>query len=429
MFGRRNSRKQEEPLVPHGLIWQATDEPEEPAQEAILETPASSAEVIVMSRRENPPDAAVPATTVPCAQSREVAQVDASATRMGAISQPIPWPSPKTASVIRRAPPPAIPVITSSPIAANFAELEKHGPQVVPQAAAVLQDAVIEIQAAAAQVHKHSQRRENLTQIGRSLHQKVKNAYSGAARTLVLVHSKAQTTYAAINPRAKFTSALQFAKKNTLAAIAGYQAAGSRVRSGWATVSPHIRRLKTDGTTIALKAVKPSISRYGHLVQRARSQRIRIRIQTPVSAQAFVERSKVAWAKGRESMRRESRLWTSVAMAALSALLAIGVISAVSRNVPGAHAANKSVANPRESSSSAINPIIVVAPRVIPKDVTKAKHSAFRRSSESVEASSSEIPSNNSRRETTRRAHHLTGDDYVAPNTYHYYGPNGKSKE
>lgn len=428
MFGRRKSRKQEEPLVPHGLIWQATDEPEEPSQPA--EKPASSSEVIEMVlRRENPPDAAVPATTVPVAQSRDVAQLDASASRMGAISPPIPWPSPKTASVIRRAPPPTIPVITGSAIAASVNELEKRGLQVVAQAPAVPQAAVIEIQAAAAQVHKHSRRRENLAQIGRSLQQKVKDGYSGAARTFVLVRVKAQTTYSAINPRAKFTGALQLAQKKISVAISGCQAAGSRLRFGWATVSPRVARLITDGRRTASKAVRTSISRYGHLVQRAKSRRIRIRIETPVSTRAFVQRSMLAWAKGRESMRRESRLWTSVAMAALSALLAVGVISAVSRNAPPAHASNRSVANSKEGSSSAINPIIVVAPRAPSEDLAKAIPSASRRSSDSVEASSSEIQANSSRRETTRSAHHLTGDDYVAPNTYHYYGPNGKSKE
>lgn len=428
MFGRRKSRKQEEPLVPHGLIWQATDEPEEPAQEARLEKPASSAEVIEMVlRRENPPDAAVPAKTVPVAQSRDVAQPDASASRMGAISPPIPWPSPKTASVIRRAPPPTIPVIIGSPIAANVNELEKRGPQVVPQAPAVPQAAVIEIQAAA-QVRKHSRRRENLAQISRSLQQKVKNAYSGAARTLVLVRGKAQTTYSVINPRAKFTGARQLAQKKISVAISGCQAAGSRLRTGWATVSPRVARRIIDGRTIALKAVRTSISHYGHLVQQAQSRRIRIRIERPASTRAFIEHSKVAWAKSRESMRRDSRLWTSVAMAALSALFAVGVISAVNHNAPRAHASNKSVANSGEGSSIATNPIVVVAPRAASHDLTKAIPSTSRRSSHhSVEASSSEIQANSSRRETTRRAHHLTDDDYVAPNTFHYYGPNGKS--
>jgi len=427
MFGRRKTRKQEEPLVPHGLIWQATDEPEEPAQPAKLEKPASSAEVIQMSRRENLPNAALQAATVLDSQSREVAQVDGSASRMGAISPPIPWPSPKTASVIRRAPPPTIPVITSSPIAANLAELDKREPQVVPQAPAVSHDAVIEVPAAAAQVHKHSRRRDNLTQIGRSLHQKVKNAYSGATQTLVIVRGKAQTTYAAINPRAKFTSALQLAKKNSLVAIAACWAGGNRVRSAWATVSPRLGRLKADGRTSVLKVFRILIWRYGYLVQRARTQRIRIRIEGPASTRAFIEHSKLAWAKGRESIRRESRLWTSVGMGALSALLAVGVISAVSRNAPGAHASSKSVANAHESNSSAVNPIVVLAPR-ISDSRQRTKASRPTPYSASAPANAPKAQDNTPQKSRVRHAR-PADDDYVAPDTYHYYGPSGKSKQ
>src|SRR5579864_1959124 len=122
MFARRKHRPQEEdePLVPHGLIWQATDdEPEESPDPAALVTPQVQAEPTEMPLRtgnRTPENEAAP-MPVSRVQEASSAPVNANPSKLGAISPPIRWPSLKTASVIRRVEPPPVrirPIVTDS---------------------------------------------------------------------------------------------------------------------------------------------------------------------------------------------------------------------------------------------------------------------------------------------------------------------------
>ena len=140
MFARRKRKDPEdEPLVPHGLIWQATDDPES-VDDATSANSHVSSEVIEMPLRNDirsQGDAAGPGSVVGNTSSGS-SQSNPAPGKLGAISPPIPWPSPRTASVIRRVPPPTEPALPTSPAnqtASAERELEappKRPPQPVP---------------------------------------------------------------------------------------------------------------------------------------------------------------------------------------------------------------------------------------------------------------------------------------------------------
>src|SRR5262249_13108572 len=102
--------------------------------------------------------------------------------------------------------------------------------------------------------------------------------------------------------------------------------------------------------------------------------------------------------------------------------LTLGVISAVSHYAPGADASNKAVGNP---SKQGINPKIVVGPRTPP---TTTQASGSTRSAASLQAKPASARENSTPRTAARRTHRNPDQDYVAPDAYHYYGTNGKSR-
>jgi hypothetical protein len=145
----------------------------------------------------------------------------------------------------------------------------------------------------------------------------------------------------------------------------------------------------------------------------------------PARAHELIQQGRLAWAQREQAIRREPRLWMSMTMAALSALLTLAVISAVSHYAPGADASNKAVANPSKYDSGVINPKIVVGPRT---SGTNTEASGSPRSVASRRAKPASGQENSKPTTTTRRAHGNPNEDYVAPDTYHYYGTNGKSR-
>jgi hypothetical protein len=433
MFGRRKTPDREEPLVPHGLIGQATDPPDEPGQAPEPANAAASVEVIEMSvRREKSPSASGPPQPIAYPPASGFAQTDSTAPKLGAISPPIPWPSPKTASVIRRVPPPPMPSLTTSAVTASPTGPEKPQLQTVPQGGRVIhaenKSAIVEVSIPDPSVDKPSRRPQKRVQIFRALRRTAGNACASSARTLGVVYGKAQTTYAGANLPARLGFGRRLLKHSILVAMAGCRAAGTRLRSVWKSTAPGIARFKS-ASKASSEAVRSSIPQFVKSLERVRHHRVHLRIKRSAPIQALIEHSKQAWNKREESIRRDDRLLTSVAMAALSALLALAVLSEVSHNAPGAHASNKSIANSSQHNSTAIKPRIVAEPRTDSESARKTTGvSRSSRSSQAAQANSSRAQKNSLPESAMRRPRHHEPDDYVAPDTYHYYGQQGKSR-
>jgi hypothetical protein len=403
------------------LIGQATEQAEETGRAPGPAKPAASVEVIEMSfERENVPSASHSPKAIAGPVESGFGQTDPTVPKLGAISPPLPWPSPKSASVIRRVPPAAIPPLTPS-VAARLAQPEKPQPQAVPQKAPVIaadnKSAIVEVVTPDPSVHKLLRRRENL-QMFQRLRRMGKSACASSARTLSVFYGKAQSAYADINVGARLGQGRQLLQHSMLVAMTGCRIAGTRFRSVWKSTAPGIARFQSTSKASA-EAVRSSIAQFGYSVQRVQRHRVRLRIKRSARIQAFIEHSRQGWNKMEESIRRDNRLLTSVGMAALSALLALAVLSELSHNAPGAHASDKSMANAPQHSSSAVNSRIVVEPeRATPSS----------RSSQAAQAKSSAAQKIRRPESAPRTRRHNEHDDYVAPDTYHYYGQQGKSR-
>jgi len=307
MFARRKRKGlEDEPLVPHGLIWQATDDPESVDDAASANSHVSS-EVTEMPLRNDirsQGDAAVPGSAVGNT-SLGSGQSTPTPGKLGAISPPIPWPSPRTASVIRRVPPPTEPALPTSPAnqtASADRELEappKRPPQPVPDqpVARAQQRHKLEIIEPAPTPGSHG--RSIFIPVTRalaSLGQVVGNAFDGRVRSLRNSRRKVMTTYESLNLQAQIRRARHTTGKWVQGGIAGSRSAQDRFQAWWASRKPDIVRSRSAVAGFSSRAVNGFTARSADLVQRARAYRVRIRVEKSASMQAVVQRSRMALA-------------------------------------------------------------------------------------------------------------------------------------
>jgi len=153
----------------------------------------------------------------------------------------------------------------------------------------------------------------------------------------------------------------------------------------------------------------------------ARAFRIKIKLQRldTTTFESWLARGKKAKL---HLARRDSRLWISMGMATLSAVLALLVISGLRRYAPD-------TSPPKVSRNGSANP--VAQPAAIA--VQKPSPAAPPRSSQLVTpvAKRASLPARgrkaDSRKAPRKKIHHREEDGYVARDTYVYYGVNGKA--
>jgi hypothetical protein len=116
-----------------------------------------------------------------------------------------------------------------------------------------------------------------------------------------------------------------------------------------------------------------------------------------------------------------------MAMAALSALLTMALISVLHRGV------DASVPNRGAATPQAVAPVGVIAPSTALAETgvheQKSRRPVLKIAATKASSVSSETEPANAVRKRAARigAHHNDDEDYVAPDTYHYYG-NGRSR-
>jgi len=120
--------------------------------------------------------------------------------------------------------------------------------------------------------------------------------------------------------------------------------------------------------------------------------------------------------------RRDSRLWTSMAMATLSAVLALLVVSGVRGYAPHDEPVKVSPNGPA-------TPVAQAAATAVRKPSPSARSRSSKPARTAVEKAvlSTPAPKVASPKVTRKKIHHNEDDDYVAKDTYVYYGLNGKS--
>jgi len=463
MFARRKrgSQDEDEPLVPHGLVWQATDDEPGSSAETLLASHTVPAPPIQMPSDDNCEQAqAVPPTPVSHAPESIAKPPDSNPGKLGNISPPIRWPSLKTASVIRRIEPvPHASSLTESKPVREVTPPQKLAPvaqvPVQPKLEAqpttldgqgrspsrieskltleptalkplapekIRQVEVIELETTDGSPAEKSQRRDAFVRLFESLRHQAGNVYRLTGKSVDHAGRKLQTAYAAINLRARFERAKLLAEKCVHTAVAGSVSAREAFKARWATNSPRMDRVRSSVEEFSSNAMKSSIARSADFAQRVRNHRVRIRLVKSPSVQAVIQRSKLAWAARSDAIRREPRLWTSLAMGALSALLTLGLITAVRPYAPGRNL-------PNSASQSQHGPASLIAPQTALASTRQTAKA--HRDNGAVQKPTPRPPSSVAASATPKPVGHRTSrdeEDYVAPNSYHYYGPSGKSR-
>ena len=134
---------------------------------------------------------------------------------------------------------------------------------------------------------------------------------------------------------------------------------------------------------------------------------------------AVMEKKFAAWNLRRESMKLDSRLWISMGMAALSALLALSVISSVRRYAPTPDAPK----HIDRYTPSDVSPVIPATQGISQPRRSPVAHANGAAASAVVAHPNGAFLAPKSRIHKTRLREH---DDYVAQDTYVYYGNKGK---
>ena len=451
MFARRKHRPQEEdePLVPHGLIWQATDDEPHTSPDTPPPPPKVPAPPIQMplQAHNRAPDNSVPPVPMSHASEPNPKPVDSNPGKLGNISPPMRWPSLKTASVIRRvepAPPPLSVTdsrpereITFSQMTAPLARVpaQPHPePQPKLERSALKRSAesnirqveVIELEPKDTAQAERSRRREALVRMVGFLRQRAGSVYGVSVKSAGHARRKLQTAYAAINLRARLERAKPLAERFLRGLEAGSVSARLALKSLWTSSAPRMVRVKSSVGEFSSSAMNNSIARSADFAQRVRNHRVRIRLVKSAHLQTLIQRGRLAWAARRDAIRREPRLWTSLAMGALSALLTLGLISAVRPYSPGSNSSNRT----SQSQQSPMQPASLIAPQTALASTRQAAKTSHNNATAQklTPTKPSPVAAQSKPNPVRRQAHHNDDEDYVAPNSYHYYGSSGKSR-
>ena len=155
------------------------------------------------------------------------------------------------------------------------------------------------------------------------------------------------------------------------------------------------------------------------------ASRVRIRLATslPLYKIPFARMATAparAWCTMATGARKNARLATSMTMAILSALLALGLIVATRRYYPAAHAEARGSARPAATADS--TPIEPRNPAPAKAAESSAPKPRLTKAAVGQSVKAGSVVQAAERKPIRKRAHRGGNDDYVAPDTYVYYG-------
>lgn len=488
MFGNRKRKlqEQEESIVPHGLIWHATEEPT-PEQVATkseedLGYTVNYAQEIERVRRQQ---AAQPVEQVPDIASQaspprpavvpwwRVEQPEAPGERPVSKLVPMPLSAYTPTPIDPNSEPPRpsrIQPLQIRPAAVEPLEIQPIIPQpsevqpiqVLPTAPSEMASPQI-LQASAPQVEG-------------SLAKSVQVQPSPVAETVLinppvpkpqvgerLVPKSSEITESLVLVWARLRSAgksgwvgLLSVSGNTLAQIRqtirslelgeGVARAGklsqNLIRGGVARTNRYARTTghavgafshatASRAQQLSAKLRTASVGSTGDVVRTANMQpatpsRIRMLLAASALQAKIIAAQKLsAWRIRRERAAIDSRFWASMTLSAIAAVIALVIVSVVP------HYAAKSlpsrILNTNSSVDANVAAPVAAAPAPVQKTATHVRKSATTSSAQTTAAKTVPAKGEPAKSATNPKPKHLVDDDYVAPNTYKYYGTGSKS--
>ena len=456
MFARRKKPRQEdEPLVPHGLIWQATDGPSaEDTPPPMQPKPRTLAEPIEMpapaEHNDTPTDSRVDAPVVPMNPPSDWPRLkgDEVARRAKTVDTAVSFPYRSSAVPAAPAPPLSI---TNKSLESRSATTES-GTAAAPEAARVPQlpanprpNFSLPSLPKLKLVHSRNAAAKFESNVRRRI-------WSALIRVRMLcLRSWSATTLRWNHARMVVKNRAVDLKKP----VAGVRGLSARQTGQWSVTSTQLRaglaarsrRLRTAGAELSetfrhagvfvQRQSSASVQRLQRLAQRCWNHEVRIRVRTRIASRmaAAGNFASVLPGKFRQSFDTDERLWTSMLMAGLSAVLALAVISGL-RDYGPVKASSPAAGHSRATSSVKTD----LSPQTAPATSQPARATAptLAKPSASILPSAAAVqlpaakPAASSvsvevQNKKVRRARHYNPDkDYVAQDTYKYYGPTGK---
>lgn len=360
MFGNRKRRDDDEDsLVPHGLIWQATDEPAPRQKEDPSVGGEQRGQLLEMSQPSN-------------TSTRQVSQ----SSTQEPLSKPLPllWPGEHSSPV--KAPAPK--TTTTQVEVIQIENEEKRQPS------------------------------ETALVIFRWSATRLREAYGLTWRASTLLSGRTRQMLA----RAWETSNLR--ERGPAAAEYGKEALERNLQRADALFRNNQSRLA--GSALSMRSTLAR--RTSELASVGRSLRTWARLRAPLITQPWTRirlkdlplrinpRFANPFPKWKMRQPVDSRLWNSMGMAAIAALVALAIVSLVP------HYASRSLPSRIVRASSVVGANAAAAnmqPTKIDKKTTPENNLSLNTSA-------------NSRRRTNPKHRRNSDDDYVAPNTYKYYG-------
>ena len=166
------------------------------------------------------------------------------------------------------------------------------------------------------------------------------------------------------------------------------------------------------------------------LPEKTARARIRLRIQlagAPLKARIALARASSEWDLRRESLSRNSRLWTSLALSALSAVAIMGIFSTARHYAKASLPSNRAATISSTKNADTTTPVVPVSAKA-PRRASDIQTSQPRSTSMKPRPTQHKIQ--RAAIPARQRVHRNEDEDYVAKDTYVYYGrrPSGQTK-
>jgi len=403
MFAWRKPRPQhDEPLVPHGLIWQATEDP--------MPAKAERTDPGVVQETNSPNS--VPLRRVP-PPSDQPKTSDDSPPKMGPVSDLLPWASMNAKGAVKRPPP----------------SLDRDAGLKMPQAASRAGDsksvspAAVKPQLAAvptrsAGSNQRSTRQIIVKEFFGERKQELRAAWFELTHATAELYANARHAYAGWEIQKNLRQTRERAQARLAEAVAQKSTPVDVPENETSSNTPAtLMVVRTAAARIQNKAAASFANSAGS-VRGIMHRQVRIRIAGGAQLHSYVSRFHNAQRKSVSVLRQNSRLATSLAMAALSALLMLGLILVIGHSQPSASADAAAVTS-RQSQGA---PAAPANPATVKPLVGAAPISAHPAKSSPVVNTALRTPGNTPAVKTIHRPHRNEDTDYVAPDTYVYYG-------
>ncbi|MCU1271901.1 MAG: hypothetical protein JWN74_3195 [Acidobacteriaceae bacterium] len=475
MFGNRKRKPQEEEsLVPHGLVWYATAEPaaeENVKNEESLGHTVQYAQVIEQARRPQPaPEAAPGPQAVPQPPIPASASLPWWRTQQSEPEPDRPIVKPILMPLSAYAPPPPVqpsvepprvpqvplprisaPQVSSPPVSpphvqvpqvlpANIAQIVQRPVPPVPvtrlpapvQAAHVQTTQVRKpagevrkpnVQNSPPAVPKIKRNSEALSRGVTWLRASSQDALRTATSILGGVRGRWLQVSRSVELRKSVLRAGEKGQDLLRRGVAGTRSYAQTSQSTILNLSraglEHLKRMSARGRSVSAAGTKHSSS--AMMTQRFNSQRIRTAFAVPVvRAKTLLAQPMLLWKTKRDSAAIDSRFWTSMTLAAISALIVLGIVSVVPNYA--AKSLPSRILSPNSSANANVaEPVVLAAPpQAGPSQTSKPA------AKKTVNPKPAQVKPASPKAAVPPKAHRTADDDYIAPDTYKYYGNGSK---